>query len=770
MDRRSSQNPGHHYSRRAAVQGLAAGAIGLSGLTLWSGPLGASRVLAEAVRRAPTAKSMIFLSLFGGPPHQDTFDLKEEAPAEIRGEFQSIATSLNGYRICEYLPKLARLAHLYTVIRSVTHEDNAHESAFYSLMTGWPHPQPNTNAKPSLIDYPNYGVVFEQLKPPDTAVPGFILAGGVTSGGIGQTAGFLDRSRGPYLIPQDANSPKFAVPDFTLDSDAGNSETGTSRLLKRRTLVEQFDAMARIADLKSPQQFSTIQSRAFEMLASSKLAQAFDLSHESLAHRDAYGRNPFGQNLLVARRLIEAGVPVVQVNWRNKGDGGLDTHYDNFNQCKGTLLPRFDSCLSSLLIDLSERGLLEQTLVVAAGEFGRTPRINDVAGRDHWPGCNSVILAGGGIKSGYVYGSSDRIGAYPATNPVGPWDVFATMLHCYGIDLETVIHDTSGRPHPLCKGIPIFDVLDDPARPQPRVTAVLKQPDITVQSQFVTPTKVEPTTTSYRAEQNPVDGSTILYIPGGEFVMGSDDYSIEGPPHAVRISPFWLARTCVTNGMYKAFTLATGYREQEFHNQHLVDPTLFYREDHPAVGVNYEDARAYCRWVGGRLPTEAEWEFAARGPEGRIYPWGHEPPFPGRAVYGLVLGHGGKTEPVGSFPGDCSPYGVLDLAGNLPQWCADWFGPYPTSTSPTLVDPQGIAQGINRVVRGGCWSYEARSLRATARMQQPPQQRLFTIGFRVAMDELEVMTPVDHRGSQSEKTTHPLAGLSGQGDSLQSAP
>lgn len=731
MGSRFSQYQYNSVSRRTVVQGLAAGAIGLPGLTLWSGPLGASPVLVEAFRQSPTAKSIIFVSLFGGPPHQDTFDMKEDAPAEIRGEFQSIATTVNELRVCEYLPKLARLAHLYTVIRSVTHDDNAHESAFYSLMTGWPHPQPNTNAKPSPIDYPNYGVMLEQLKPPNDAVPGFILAGGVTSGGIGQTAGFLDRSRSPYLIPQDANSPKFAVPDFAV-----NSDTSTSRLLNRRSLVEQFDEIARIANLKSPQQYSAIQSRAFEMLATSKLTQAFDLSRESPVRRDAYGRNPFGQNLLVARRLIEAGVPVVQVNWRNKGDGGLDTHYDNFNQCKGTLLPRFDACLSSLLIDLSERGLLEQTLVIAAGEFGRTPKINDAAGRDHWAGCNSVILAGGGIKSGYIYGSSDRIGAYPATNAVGPWDIFATMLHCYGIDLDTVVHDTSGRPHPLCKGIPILDVIEGPARKKAIVTEgqEVKRSNVAAEPSFVTLKKTETNTRSYRTEQNKVDGSTFMYIPGGEFIMGSDEYSIEGPRHSVIVSPFWMGRTCVTNAMYKAFVMATGHREQEFHNQHLVDPTLFYRDDHPAVGVNYEDAQAYCLWVGGRLPTEAEWEFAARGTQGYIYPWGNDPPSPDRAVYGLVLGHGGKPEPVGSIPSDCSPFGVMDMAGNVPQWCEDWFGPYPVSSAPTSMDPRGPAQGANRVVRGGCWSYEARSLRATERMQQPPQQRLFTIGFRVAMD------------------------------------
>jgi len=187
MSRRNSQRQTGQWnsSRRRFLRQAATGAIGLPGLTLWTGPPGAPAALTDAIRQAQTARSIIFLSLYGGPPHQDTFDLKEEASLEIRGEFKSIATSLNGFRVCEYLPELAKLAHLYTVIRSVTHNDNSHESAFYSLMTGWPHSQPNTNARPNPADYPNFGVVMEQLRPPQEPVPGFMLAGGVTSTGIG---------------------------------------------------------------------------------------------------------------------------------------------------------------------------------------------------------------------------------------------------------------------------------------------------------------------------------------------------------------------------------------------------------------------------------------------------------------------------------------------------------------------------------------------------------------------------------------------------------
>ncbi len=430
-------------------------ALAVGGMSLLGG-VGTAKPAAGAETAArPRAKSLIFLALFGGPPHQDTYDLKPEAPAEIRGEFEPIETSLPGFWICEYMPKLARLAHKYTVIRSMTHKDNGHESAFYALMTGRAHPQPNTIAKAAATDFPSYGSAMNFVRPPTEPVPGFVLTGGLISTRIGQNGGFLGPSWSPYVIKGDANEPSFRVPEFTLPA-----EVPVPRLHRRQDLLGALDATVATSDHSAAAGFPKYQQRAFDMLTSPQMQRAFDLAAESPTTRAAYGDHPFGQNLLLCRRLVEAGVPIVQVNWRNRGDGGLDTHSNNFNMYKGLLAPKLDGCLSALLTDLDERGLLDETLVVAAGEFGRTPRINKDAGRDHWGGCNSILLAGGGIKQGFVYGSSNKTAAYPATNPVGPWDLYATILHCFGIDQETTLHDTEGRPHRLCEGTVIADVLD----------------------------------------------------------------------------------------------------------------------------------------------------------------------------------------------------------------------------------------------------------------------------------------------------------------------
>ena len=409
--------------------------------------------IAAKKRSAAPAKSVIFLALYGGPPHQDTFDLKPNAPVEVRGEFKPISTTLPGFQVCEYLPKLANLAHLYTTLRSVTHEDNGHESAFYSLMTGRPHPQPNTIARPAPTDHPSYGSLINFARKESPPVPGFVLVGGKTSTGIGQNEGFLGAGWAPYLVKQDANEPGFRVDDWT-----PSKHISSERFVRRRKLLERLNVSSSGSGFDD-QAFGSHQERAFDILTTSSMRNAFSIEEESPVTRAAYGDHPFGQNLLLARRLVEAGVPIVQVNWRNRGDGGFDTHSNNFNMCKGYLFPKLDGCLSALLIDLEQRGLLDDTLVVAAGEFGRTPKINRDGGRDHWAGVNSMLLAGGGVKRGYVFGASDRIGAFPSHKPVGPWDVQATILHCFGINPASQVKDPLGRPIPISTGKVITDVL-----------------------------------------------------------------------------------------------------------------------------------------------------------------------------------------------------------------------------------------------------------------------------------------------------------------------
>lgn len=407
-------------------------------------------------QQAPTAtaKSVIFISLYGGPAHQDTFDLKPEAPGEIRGEFEPIDTSVPGTQICEYLPRLAKTAHLYSLVRSVTHQDRGHGSALYTLLTGWPHRQPNSNPGPATADHPPYGLAMNLFQPPSGPVPRYVQVGGVQINGVGQKGGFLGSNRGPFLIQKDASDPEFEVPALKLPNDVP-----TVRLDHRRQLLTRLEKPSTglwNGDQKAGR-FSVQKRRAFEMLSTSRVRQAFEIDQESASTREQYGHHSVGQNLLLARRLVEAGVPMTLVSW-NRG-GTWDTHGNNFNSLKGSLLPLMDQGVSALLADLDTRGLLESTLVVACGEFGRTPKINVQAGRDHWSGCYTALLAGGGVQRGLVYGSSDKSAAYPKTNPVGPWDIGATMLHCAGIDPRGEFLDPQDRPRRICQGQPIEGLL-----------------------------------------------------------------------------------------------------------------------------------------------------------------------------------------------------------------------------------------------------------------------------------------------------------------------
>jgi formylglycine-generating enzyme required for sulfatase activity len=244
-------------------------------------------------------------------------------------------------------------------------------------------------------------------------------------------------------------------------------------------------------------------------------------------------------------------------------------------------------------------------------------------------------------------------------------------------------------------------------------------------------------TDARRVRENVRDGSMLRYIPGGLFSMGSLRYSNEGPPHQVRLSPYWISRTVITNRMYNQFRQETGHRMPDF-----AGDVIYTQDNQPIIGVDYSDAAAYCQWAGGRLPTEAEWEFAARGTDGRRFPWGNASPDPSRTVYGRVYGKGGAAAPVGTHPGDVSPFGLLDMAGNVLEWCSDWAAPYQSGFE---VSPTGASQGSSRVMRGGCWVYQAQSLPVTTRWFSVPHQKVSFAGFRMVVDGVEMDVDANQR-------------------------
>ena len=413
---------------------------------------------------APAAKSLIFVFLYGGPAHQDTFDMKPDAPIEIRGEFKPIRTNVPGVEICEHMPQLAQHADKFALVRSVTHTDMTHGSGGYAALTGWPYPVPNTEPSPSPEDYPSYGSLVSHLRPTDRPVPQAVTLaykGLATSNDKqvpGQNGGFLGPSLNPFVVTADPNDKQFDVESLALPA-----EIPLHRLRHRRTLLTELNKPREHAS-----GFGKLYETAFRLLGDSASRKAFDLTQESPALRDRYGRHTSGQACLLARRLVEAGVPVVTiyVRWGLPDIAPWDTHGNNFVRLKNTLLPHFDRAISALLEDLSQRGLLNQTLVACMGEMGRTPRIGlktnggaSPDGRDHWSMCYTAMLGGGGIRGGTVIGSSDKDSAYPASHPVGPWDVAATMYSCLGIDPSLRIRDRQNRELSICRGNPIGELL-----------------------------------------------------------------------------------------------------------------------------------------------------------------------------------------------------------------------------------------------------------------------------------------------------------------------
>lgn len=412
------------------------------------------------------AKNIIYLWLQGGPPQHETFDPKPLAPVEIRGPFRPISTNVPGIQFCELLPRTARIADKLAVVRSMSTEDQGHDTSGYWVLTGNKHTSGSAREiKPS--DWPYFGSIVKMLKPSER-VPALssvwipdILRLNDNVQPAGQTAGFLGAQWDPDRFIGDPSDENYKIEGLALQDDVS-----ALRLARRVSLVQHvgqhLDELERSAATRD---FDEVRQAAFGLLTSGGAREAFHIRGEPESVRERYGKNRWGQCVLLARRLIEAGVRLVHVGWpREPGDTAVnnplwDTHTQNADRLQDALCPMFDVGFSALIEDLDERGLLDETLVVAVAEFGRTPKINPRGGRDHWGNVFSFVLAGAGIGGGQVYGSSDKIGAYPASNRVQPPELTATIFHLLGIGHDTMFRDRNGRPLPATQGEPIWGVL-----------------------------------------------------------------------------------------------------------------------------------------------------------------------------------------------------------------------------------------------------------------------------------------------------------------------
>jgi hypothetical protein len=413
------------------------------------------------------AKRCIVLFMLGGPPQHETWDPKPESPAEVRGEFKPIATATPGLHIGELMPLTAKLTNHIAVLRALATDDNAHSASGYWMLTGQPHsPRNAENSLPGPPnDWPCMAAVVRHLKGDAGALPGSIrLPEEIWNTGRllwpGQDAGWLGSHADPWLVTCDPNAPEFRIPDIALPA-----ELTTERFSQRRSFLAQLNrSLDKIHANSTLERWSNWQDKAIDLIRTKETQNAFSIEQESEAIRDRYGRNRFGQSVLLARRLVESGVSLVQVNWTRWKDDpdnapAWDTHAKNAERLKTVLMPPMDQAYSALLEDLLQRGMLDDTLVLWVGEFGRSPKHNPSGGRDHWGHVFSGALAGGGIQGGTVYGASDRQGAYPLDGRVEPQDLSATIFHCLGFAPSTEIRDRLGRPLAISKGSPIEAIL-----------------------------------------------------------------------------------------------------------------------------------------------------------------------------------------------------------------------------------------------------------------------------------------------------------------------
>lgn len=459
--------------------------IRLGSLSLFSG-VTLPRLLQSRAAAASTpsgsARSVILFNMLGGPPHMDMFDMKPEAPAEVRGEFQPISTSLPGVHICEHMPRIAQWMHKTSLIRTVTHGYNSHNPL--NIMTGYSTGN-LMQLRPEPTDPPDIGAICQYLRMGSADMPGAVCL--PCYPGFGERSMYPGIQRpGPYGGFLGAQyDPLFAECEPTFEHTlkvpyydpavwpmgaptlpAGDVLPGmnSGRMDRRRDLHVRLDQPFADDNPAPPlQQLDFFQQQAYSMLGESPVRQAFDLSRESDATRDRYGRNLFGSSMLIARRLVEQGVPFISVHAENFLPNGCftyDMHSNNFGMLKDYNLPVFDQLYTALLQDLVDRGLFDSTLVIAMGEMGRTPRVNSSAGRDHWPQCGFSLLAGGGSREGVVFGETDKQAAYPISQPVSPADLVCTVYSLLGVDHHLMVPDRANRPHSISHGgEPIWDVI-----------------------------------------------------------------------------------------------------------------------------------------------------------------------------------------------------------------------------------------------------------------------------------------------------------------------
>ena len=431
------------------------GALGL-GLTSLLNQKAVAADSESGARRQASGKRMILVWTTGAMSHHDTLDMKPDAPAEVRGQFNPVQTKIPGYQICEHMPELARLADKYSVIRSFTHKDNNHLMSTHHVLTGQFQPGAFFDKIASRTDWPNYSGAYDYFNPRNDGIPnGVNLPTYMQQPPLlwpGQYAGLLGAKHDPWQITADPNKEDFKVDSLTLAAGLD-----IQRVTDRQSLLSDLNKQQnRLERTAVGNRMKSEQQEAYNILTSRKLANAFEVQQESSEVREKYGRHTTGQSLLLSRRLVEVGVPVVQVNIGNAQN--WDNHGNIFPTLKNRLLPPLDQGLAALLQDLEERGMLEDTFVVLIGEFGRTPKINGKAGRDHWGPCFSALFAGGGVQGGRVIGESDPHGGYPVKKPFSPEDFGATVYSVLGIDPASEIRDRFDRPMRLNSGSVISEL------------------------------------------------------------------------------------------------------------------------------------------------------------------------------------------------------------------------------------------------------------------------------------------------------------------------